>query len=568
MFLTNTATGVFQQRWSGVIPLGLFVGALITTGCGGDVPSEDAPVTVTGGMIAGTTSEFDEDVHVYRGIPYAAAPVGGLRWRPPQTVEPWEDTRDATRFSPACLQLLRDADSFYGPGADEMSEDCLYLNVWTAAGPDEARPVMVWIHGGGLRNGTGSNELFDGTALARRGVVLVTINYRLGPAGFLAHPLLSGEDEHNSSGNYGILDQIAALEWVRDNIAAFGGDPQRVTIFGISAGASSVSYLMASPLAKGLFHRAIAQSGSGFSDTPQLRAASLQGPSAEEEGEIFVEAFLANATELILDLGEDVPLTLDYLRMIRAEAMLRVLRTEGFTFRATPNVDGWVLEDGVYETFAAGQQNDVPTILGWTAQEGTTLRAEQAPDSVEAYSNQVGDLIGDLAADHHQLYPASTDEEARQAFFESYGDHRYGWSGWTGAKLMDNVSSGAYLYYFTRVPPGPYSESLGAYHYVDVAYVFGNFGRGTAPVSNRDYDEVDRQLADQMMSYWVNFATTADPNGDGLPEWPTYNADTDMTMVFGDTPEAQSSVRKAQLDLFDRYRGRRRAASRATTSNP
>ena len=572
MGLQSHTANKFQQWSPRIILFVLSVVVVTLTGCGGNGQPENEVISVTGGTITGTTSGFDETVRVYKGIPYAAAPVRGFRWQPPQPVEPWEGTREAATFSPACTQLLRDVDYFYGPGADEMSEDCLYVNVWTAAAPNESNPVMVWLHPGGFSNGTGSDERFDGTLLAGRGVVLVSINYRLGPAGFLAHPLLSGENEHNSSGNYGILDQIAALDWIRTNIAAFGGNPESVTIFGASAGASSVAYLMASPLAKGLFHRAIAQSTSSFTATSRIRTPSLHGRSAEEEGELFVEAFLANATELILDLGEDVPLTLDNLRVIQAGVMLRALRTEGSTFSAAPNVDGWVLEDSVYETFAAGRQSDVPVIFGWTAQEGSGPMLDgvtwQTPQNVETYNSHVDDLLGDLASEHHQLYPVSTEKASQRAFVESYGDRQYGWSGWTGAKLMNNVSSRSYLYYFTRVPPGPNSESLGAYHSVDVAYVFGNFGLGTAPVSNRDYGDVDRQLGNQMMSYWINFAATGDPNGDGLPEWPAYSPDADKTMIFGDRPETQNSVRKAQLDLFDRYQANRRAAFQATSGNP
>ena len=550
--------------------LGLLVLVLGTTGCGGS--EESAPTSssltaaVTGGTIAGAVFDTDGEVRVYRGIPYAAPPVRDLRWRPPQPVEPWDGTRNATQFSPACLQLERQpgtfARTFYGAGPDALDEDCLYLNVWTAAAPGDAQPVMVWIHGGGLRNGSGAAERYDGTALARRGLVVVTLNYRLGAFGFLAHPLLSEEDPNDASGNYGILDQMAALRWVQDNIAAFGGDPQRVTVFGQSAGARSVSVLMASPLAEGLFHRAIAQSVGSFDDTPRLRAPSLHGDSAEAVGERFVEVLLANATNLIQDLGEDLPLSLEYMRAVNAADVIQTVRTGDGSFTGTvrATVDGWVLEESVYSAFAAGNQRNVPMILGWTADEGSTLQADAAPDSLAAHRAQTRETLGDLAAEHDDLYPATTDQEARRVFFRSYGDRQFGWSGWTGATLMATVSSSAYLYHFTRVPPGPDSESLGAYHSVDVAYVFNTFGRGAAPVSNRDYDEVDRALADQMASYWVNFATTGDPNGEGLPAWPAYTTDTDMTMVFGDMPEPQSGVRREQLDLFERYQARRRAA--------
>ena len=238
-------------------------------------------VEVRGGTISGTMSDIDPAVAVYRGVPYAAPPTRQLRWRPPQAVEPWEGTRAADRYAPGCPQVFRSADSLYGHGADTIDEDCLYLNVWTAA--DDATtglPVMVWIHGGALTGGTGALPGYRGDRLASRGVVVVTINYRLGPFGYLAHSLLSAESEHGSSGNYGVLDQIAALQWVQDNIAGFGGDPGRVTIFGESAGAWSVNTLQASPLARGLFHRAIGQSGGRFGGTARLQDGSVVGPSA------------------------------------------------------------------------------------------------------------------------------------------------------------------------------------------------------------------------------------------------------------------------------------------------
>ena len=280
---------------------------LLVVGCGGGAGEEEttaaAPeltVSVTGGSVQGALSDLDDAVRAFRGIPYAAPPVGSLRWRPPQPVEPWDGVRDATEYAPACMQRQRPADYFYGPGANETSEDCLYLNIWTAAESANANlPVMVWIHGGGLNNGTGAQVTYRGEALATRGAVVVTTNYRLGPFGFLAHPLLSAEDEHDSSGNYGVLDQIRALEWVRDNIAAFGGDPTRVTIFGESAGSWSINYLQALRLADGLFHRAIGESGGRFAGMARLHEASLQGPTAEAHGKRWIEAVLASNDRLI-----------------------------------------------------------------------------------------------------------------------------------------------------------------------------------------------------------------------------------------------------------------------------
>ena len=527
----------------------------------GDVEPAGPVATVDGGNLAGATSQHDSSVRVFRGIPFAAPPTGELRWRPPQPAPPWEGTLDATEFSPACMQLNREAGSFYGPGAAEMSENCLYLNVWTAANDGESRPVMLWLHGGGLRNGTASDPRFEGTALAARGVVVVTTNYRLGPFGYLAHPLLSAEDEHDSSGNYGLLDQIAALQWVRDNIAAFGGDPNRVTIFGQSAGASSVSYLMVSPLSKDLFHRAIAHSGGRFRGTASLRQDSLEGESAETVGEEFIDGLLSNAAVRIAQLGEELPLDLETIRSFEAEEILELLQSSGAGFRSSANVDGWALTESVYDAFAGGRQHDVPFVAGWTADEGTTLAPGTAPADLAAYRQWRSETFGAAAGQHAELYPVSDDAGVARAFYQSYADGRFGWSVWTGARLMKTVSSPSYLYYFTRVPPGENSSALGAYHSVDVAYTFTNFDLSPDPVADRDYDDVDRSLGDRVASYWVSFAETGDPNRDGQPEWPAYTEAEGATMVFGDAPAVENGARQQQLELFDAIQKRRRAGS-------
>ena len=306
------------------------------------------------GPVAGTLSD-DGQVRVFRGIPFAAPPVGELRRRPPQPVAAWGDELAADAFSPGCVHALRDEGSFYGPGTDEMSEDCLYLNVWAPAEAGERRPVMFWIHGGGLRNGDGARPLYDGAALVGHGVVVVTTNYRLGPPGFLAHPLLPAEDENGSSGNYGLLDQIAALRSVQEDIAAFGGDTARVTIFGESAGAFSVHYLQASPLAAGLFHRTIGQSGSALGRSSPLT-------EAEQEGERFVDA--------LFGLADGGAATLEAMRAATPEQIVETFRALGVDFPSRGNVDGWFLPRSVAEIFEAGEQNDVPVVVGWNRDEG------------------------------------------------------------------------------------------------------------------------------------------------------------------------------------------------------
>ena len=498
----------------------------------------DAVVAVEGGRLAGAPSPLGDDVVAYRGVPFAAPPVGALRWRPPQSAPAWDGVRDATEAGPACVQRAIPAEvgRFYNPGVDRMSEDCLYLNIWTAAQSEERAPVLVWIHGGGLAIGNGADITYDGTRLARRGVVLVTINYRLGAFGYLAHPLLSAESEHGASGNYGTLDQVAALRWIQRNIAAFGGDPSRVTIFGESAGSWSVNHLMATPLARGLFYAAIGESGGGFGS----RGRAEPKDEIESAGERFVEALL----------GEGVTPSLDALRAASAEAVQAVAPE---LVRSTATVDGWVFPDTVYNIFAAGAQHDVPVIVGSNADEMSILGGAAGAETLEQYHESIRDEYGEHAAAFLEAFPAATDEEARQARMASGTDATFGWEMRTWARMMETVSSPAYLYFFSRVPPAPDAERYGAYHTAEIAYVFDNFGVSPHPYANRDYTDTDRRLSDILASYWVNMAATGNPNAEGLPEWPAYDSGADAALHIGDTIAVERGIRKDRLDFFDRY---------------
>ncbi len=498
-------------------------------------------VSLDTGKIFGLPSPLGEDVRVYRGVPFAAPPVGDVRWRPPQPIAPWDGVRNATVAAPACIQAVTPAgtDAFYDPGVDETSEDCLYLNVWSAAAPDDRVPVMVWIHGGAHVVGNGADISYDGTALARRGVVLVTINYRLGALGFLAHPLLSAESEHNASGNYAALDQIAALGWVQRNIAAFGGDPERVTIFGESAGSQSVNHLMATPLARGLFHRAIGESGGGFGSAGKAHLKA----EMEAAGERFVEALL----------GADVEPSLEAMRSARADEVLGAPAP----VRAAANVDGWVFPDTVYNIFAAGAHNDVPVIVGSNADEGTMF-GTQGVDTLAAHREAVQQQYGEFAEAFQATYPADNDEQARSARMASFADAFFGWEMRTWARMMETGSSPAYLYFFSRVPPAADADRYGAYHTAEIPYVFDNFGVGTSPHAKRDWDDTDRELSDTLASYWVNLASTGNPNAEDLLEWPAFDRDADEALEIGDTIQVRSGIRKDRLDFFEKYYGAQR----------
>lgn len=478
-----------------------------------------ARVTIDTGDIAGTTG-MDSSVRLFKGVPFAAPPVGRNRWRAPQPVTPWDGVRDASRFGPRCMQR-----SFGGPNADRppTSEDCLYLNVWTTADAAEnKRPVMVWIYGGGFSGGAGSEPRYDGEALAKKGAVVVTLNYRLGPFGFFAHPELSKESGHNASGNYGMMDALAALRWVQRNIAVFGGDPDNVTVFGESAGAIMTAALVGSPRAKGLFHRAISESGAwmglGLARMGTLADAEQAGVEAAET------------------LGAD---TLAALRDTPADELLQEVRGGGLV------VDGDLIPEDLSLTFAAGRQNPVDVLVGSNRDEATFF--SRGDTKAEPFKARARQRFGTMSAAFLALYPAATDAQANESFLASFSDEA-AWHMRTFAKRQAEQGENAFVYYFTHVPPAaPGRPSRGATHTAELAYVFNHLPE------DRAWTDTDRQLADTMSSYWVNFARSGNPNGQGLPQWPKYGSDGGRTLILGDGIHAESAPMPsaAKLAFFD-----------------
>ncbi len=471
------------------------------------------PVRVEQGQLSGIPGT-SPNVRVFKGIPYAAPPVGDLRWREPKPAAAWTGVRKAQEFSATCMQTPYPEGSLYRGAPEPISEDCLYLNIWTAAkSPADKRPVMVWIHGGAYTRGSGSTPAYNGEHFAEKGVVLVTINYRLGIFGFLAHPELTAEYGHHSSGNYALLDQIAALEWVRKNIAAFGGDPNRVTIFGESAGSSAVNALVASHLAKGLFHRAIGESGANFGDLAKLADLEKSG----------------------LKLDKSIAA----LRAKPAEEILKITTPFGL------NVDGWFLPSAVRTIFEEGRQNDVPVLIGSNADEGTAFMPPKM--TLAAFQALVKQRFGANAAKALELYPAANDEEAWSAAAHLLRDQVMGLQMRMWARLQAaKGKSPAYLYYFSRIPPGgELARHFGAFHASEISYVFG-----TPDIGRRSWNDDDRKLSAEMSSYWVNFAATGDPNAPGLPKWPQYAEKQDLAIDFGDAGETVPVPNKAALDFF------------------
>jgi para-nitrobenzyl esterase len=511
----------------------LFAVAALAAGNSG----ANGTITVDGGSIQGA---LEDGIQSYKGIPYAAPPVGNLRWKAPQSVVPWTGTRAAVEFGAVCPQAPYAADSIYASPPEKQSEDCLFLNVWTAAKAGAKRPVMVWIHGGALTRGSSSNRTYDGRALAKKGVVLVTINYRLGALGYLAHPELTAESPEHSSGNYGVLDQIAALKWVQRNISKFGGDPGRVTIFGESAGSWSVNALVATPLTKGLFHRAIGESGGLFSSQPYLSQDKGTILSAEKVGVAFAKA-----------AGVE---RLSELRAMSAEKLIEALgKGDGRRFRTAVNVDGWVLPDEIRNIFAQGKHQAVPVIVGSNANEMTSLTTPALiPKTMTDYRRRVETQYTDLIKEFDAAYPVAAETDIAGAYLASLRDTTFTWHMRTWARYTVAGKQRAYQYYFSRIPPNPNSQYLGAYHAAEIAYVFNNLNR-----QNKLLTPADFELAEKMSTYWVNFATTGDPNGGSLPKWSTYDPTDEAYLDFGDSVQGRTHLLKQQLDLLDKVQKRR-----------
>jgi len=482
-------------------------------------------VRTDGGSLSGVPRA--DGVTAYLGIPFAAPPVGDLRWKPPQPAAPWEGVRKADTFATSCMQnqagsRLPWTEEFMTQGP--IGEDCLFLNVWTGAKSPNARlPVMVWIYGGGFNEGSGAIAVYDGTELAKKGVIVVTVNYRVGPLGFLAHPELTKESEHRSSGNYGLLDQIAALHWVRRNIAAFGGDPAQVTVFGQSAGALSVAYLMRSPLAKNLFARAVAQSGPGLLGRNALGGGATLA-DREAAGAKYIEAKGAKS------LAE--------MRALPAAVFFTAGGRGGVTVPNSPFNDGWVLT-------ALPPPEQVPLMVGFVADDiGVGGAGAAAKPTLATYQSDAQRLYGDQAVAFLKLYPASSDAEVAAAQKAAGRDRaRVSLDLW--AAEQQKLTKRIYTYYFDRAIPWPAHPEFGAFHTGEVPYVFKTIDR-----IDRPWEPVDRTVADTVSSYWANFGKRGDPNGAGLPRWPAYAPGSHMTMQLGAKMGPMGVAEAERLEFF------------------
>jgi len=518
-----------------------------------------SPVRLDSGMVSGGTGR-DPEITVFKGIPYAAPPVGPLRWRPPAAPAAWAGIRPADRFGPACPQ----------PGGEmahglPQSEDCLSLNVWTGAKAGEAtkRPVFVWIYGGGFIGGTGASPEFDGEALAKKGVVVVTFNYRVGVLGFLATPDLSRESGHGASGNYGLMDDMAALRWVQRNIAAFGGDPAKVTIGGQSAGAGSVGFLAMSPLAKGLFRAGIAESHARYPRDPALRFLSVSYrplDGAERAGDAYARAHGAASLAQLR--------AMPWQQLLEGSDTVDTAVETGTTGKPPlfrPVVDGWVLPHGYAETYARHAQNPITFVAGNNRDETgavpetafAPLRAHPMPPragmpqvnvSLADYVAAARRRFGPLADTFLALYPARSDGEAAQQNDDAARDSNRVSTWLWGTLWTQGDAKPLYTYFWTHAPPGPDHDLRGAYHGSEIFYAFNSLD-----AVNRPWTAEDRRIADTMSSYWANIVKDGDPNGPGLPRWPRYSAAEPQVMELGDRFGPMPVASPVKIAFWRRY---------------
>ncbi|HEX4183222.1 MAG TPA: carboxylesterase family protein [Caulobacteraceae bacterium] len=516
---------------------GLLTATVATTSAFGAASDPSPTIRIEQGVVRGATAA--DGVQAFKGIPYALPPVGPSRWRPPAPAGGWSGVRDATQFGPACPQPQTSPGSIYADPPAKMSEDCLSLNVWTPKGSGRA-PVMVWIHGGSQTFGYTGSPLYDGSALAARGVVVVTVNYRLGVLGYLALPALSAESPHGSSGNYGLLDQIEALRWVRRNITAFGGDPSNVTIFGESAGAMSVVQMLASPLARGLFQKAIAESG-GMPTLPELKTATHGLPSAEGMGQAVAAA--AGGADLAA------------LRAMDPATLTKAAYAAKYQVWST--VDGWVLTRQTVETFDRGEQAHVPTLAGFNGDEIRALFKPPTVPDAKTYVAAIRERYGNLADDYLRLYPPSDLDGSVQ---KAMRDTTFGWGMVRLAAKQAAVGAPAYLYLFEHSYPVAGRPGLGAFHGVEVPYVFGEIGKPLPPAWPAAPDtEVDRRLQNAMGGYWTNFARTGSPGTSGGVAWPRYGT-AGRYLDFRDKPTIGVDPMHGAYALQEEAMCRRRSA--------
>jgi len=503
-------------------------------------PSPSLIINTQNGPISGVEKN---GIYSFKGIPYAAPPLGERRWLPPQPALPWTEVMDGSQYQTIAPQPLYPKGSFFKQPNYPQSEDCLHLNIWTSSPqPREKKAVMVWIHGGYFNYGGGALPHYEGTRLAEENVVLVTINYRLGVLGFLGHPALSEASPAGVSGNYGLLDQIAALQWIKANIESFGGDPNNITLFGESAGAWSISLLVVSPLAKGLFHRAIAQSGGATGPTPYLKEEKYGKLSGEKAGLRFAKAAGASSLSALRDLS-----VADILKA-----------SQGAGFYTEPYVDGWFLPDEPRFLMEQGTMHQIPILLGSNQDEATAFADPQTlPTTAEEFIKSLHKKYGDLAPKILEGYPVEKDSDVLKAHLNRLGDQLFTLSMRHWARRSAQQQIPTYLYYFTRIPNIPQKDYYGSYHGAEIPYAFGNLHK--IPVEGI-FDSYDYDLSRHIMTYWTEFAKTGTPNTPASPAWEAYQKETAYYLELGDEVALKQHLLAHRLDILEEVTKRRQAS--------
>jgi len=494
-------------------------------------------VTTSAGLVEGLS---ERDLRIFRGIPYASPPVGQARWKAPSKVKPWSGVRPATEFGPACAQPSGRDGSIYSNDLGPTSEDCLTLNVWAPVTASKA-PVFVWIHGGALVSGSSKEKVYDGARLAAQGIIVVSINYRLGVFGYLAHPELSAESPLGISGNYGLLDQIEALRWIRQNIGSFGGDPSNVTIAGESAGGLSVMYLMASPMARGLFSKAIAQSAYMIS-TPELKQRKFGAPAAEEAGTALAAAVHApNITAL---------------RAMDASALS--VAAAAANFSPFGNIDGHVLTGQLVDVFDRGEQAPVPLLAGFNSGEIRSLTFLVLPDPANAaeYERIIRERYGDLANEFLRLYPSAN---VHESILATTRDALYGWTAERLVKKQAALGQPSFLYLFDHGYPTADAAGLHGFHASELPYVFCTPNRTPPRWPRIPATPEEEKFSDAMMQYWSSFARTGQPRASHQPDWPSYSPE-EAYMAFRNVPQPSSQLFPGMYALHEEAVCRRKSS--------
>jgi len=489
-------------------------------------------VTIESGIIEGTTNSKG-DITIFRGIPFAAPPVGNLRWKAPQPVAKWKGAKKCVAFTASPMQPIPELNpqspwspEFYVP-KEPIGEDCLHLNVWSGAkSATEKLPVLVFIYGGGFTGGGTACPIYDGEAIAKKKVIFVSVNYRVGVFGLLAHPELSLESDYGSSGNYALLDVIAALRWVQKNIAAFGGNPKNITVAGHSAGAFIINFLSGSPLAKGLFQRAIAESGGKFYDTP-FWGKMIDKKAAEEQGVNFAASLnCSSVAELRAKSADEI--------------------AKGNYGISEPILDGHSITESMFDIYKKGRQNDVSILVGWNKDEVSLPQ----PVKAEVFREQIQKRFGDLSGEFFKVYPSQTDKEATQSQSDIMTDEIFGIQCYTWAKMQTRTGkSRVFVYNFNRPLPAYTPETqFGAFHSGEIVYAYNNLN-----TLHRPWERIDHTIADRMSNYWANFAKTGNPNGKGLPKWEAYDVLNEKVMLIDKVIALKSLPSRKRMLFWEKY---------------